>query len=786
MRLLTQTFIICIFILFLSVKGNAQPGVKVQGYVLDVETGMPIEKATVSVIGSSISKAADKAGYFSFFYNRDTVEMIVTHLNYDTLQRAVTLPADTLLMLSLHPKRSWLQEVTISGKAGNVTQTIEPGTLHLSKRDLEKLPSFMGQKDPVKAIQTLPGIGNAGEGNSALLVRGGTAGQNLTIFNGATVYNPSHLLGFFSIFNADAVDNVRLYKSGIPAEYGGRLSSVLEVNSGKRIKDSLTVGANISVLGSNLSLDVPLSKNWSISTAVRKTYMGYTVWPLMSKINTSSFFEKINYDFYDLNVSSNATLSKKDKLSVSFYTGGDDFGFDIGNFGISNTMSWNNTAGSVKWSSVLNGKAVMNHTLTYSGYDFDFGMGQDNYQAGINSSIREKGYKGVLDLYLHKHKLKAGTELLTHKFIPNSPFANSSGTELDYGSPNTYFADEASLFISDEFTLSDKISVYGGLRYTYFRHKGPYSLSNDESGNMPTRYGENKTVSDYHFVEPRLIFQGRTSETSSVKLSFTRNIQPLHLISITAVNFPADFWMPSLKNVQPEKGFQVSTGYYKDFGDGQYESYADFYFKDMHNLTEFSGGIMNMLDNVEIEKYLLFGKGNAYGGELYIKKKSGRLTGWISYSLSKSNRKFPEINEGKSFPAKYDRRHDLSAVALYKLNQKWALSSAFVYATGNAYTQPVSRYMLAGNIVNEYGPFNGARMPAYHRMDVGATYSLKETNRVKNTLVFSVYNLYGRQNPIYTFFQAKGNLSEYRVSIEPKSVSLMPILPSISWSYEFK
>lgn len=775
-----------VFSLFflLSLGFTVQSQNLVNGNVFDETSTNPIAKVKIEIKNQK-TLITLKDGYFKTYLNNGDYDLILTRFGFDTLYQTVNVLGETNLKLFLKPSFIHIKEVAITeAKLNNKILSTNANVTVFTKKDMEKVPRFLGQIDPIKALQTLPGVGKGGEGNSGIYIRGGSAGQNLTLLNDAIIYNPSHLLGLFSVFNAAVVNEVKLYKTGVPAVQVGRLASLIEVNSSKKIADSLKIEADLGLYYAATNITLPITNKWSINLAARKTFMNYTVWPLLGKLKLNSpFFNKAKYDFYDLNFTSNAQLSKKDNLYFSAFSGGDDFGFGITQFNINNNMNWQNTALSLNWKRIINPNLILNTTLTHSGYNFNFGMAQDQYTARISSNIKDYSLKSFLSIYLNKHQIKTGLHFTNHRFKPNTPYAKSLNTELDFGTPNVYYADETAIFLSDDILLNDKIAIYAGTRLTYYRHKGPFFIANEN--NIQTQYTKNQTIASYIFLEPSLTFRYAFNNQSSLKLSYSRNVQPIHLISVTAVNFPADFWMPSLAGIAPEKGYQSSLGYFKNFNNGTYQTNVDAFYKNMSGLVEFSGGIMNLLDNLKIEDNLYKGTGNAYGAEFFIKKVKGKLTGWAGYTLSKSTRNFTDLNEGAPFPFKYDRRHDFSLVYNYQLSLKWNISSAFTYATGNVFTIPVSRFTIGGNIVNEYGPFNGSRMPAYHRLDAAVTYKMKQRKKIQSEFSFSIYNLYNRQNPIYTFFMATGDLNKLKVSTKPQSVALLPVLPAINYKIIF-
>lgn len=779
---MSKPFLVLLFLL-LGFNGLAQK-VWLEGVVLADSGRKVISGARVYIKSNQQQTVTDQKGYFKIQLDKGKIELRISHMAYAELRTALSLRKDHHQTFYLKTNTQFLNEVQISSEQGSVLQS-NLNNYHLLKTaDLEKAPAFLGVHDLIKTIQTLPGIGNGGEGNAGLFVRGSSSGQNLVLFNHSVVYNPSHLLGFFSVFNSNAVEQLKFYKSGIPSEYGGRLSAVIDIKSNQEVADSLRLEAELSVLAASLNLKIPITKNWSFSTAMRKTFMNHSVWPVVNRLgHRDESSNRMRYDFYDLNFSSALSLTAKDRLFATFYIGGDDFGFDIRRFQINNGMDWQNTAASLNWNRIVSDKVVLDNTLSYSGYRFNFGMQQEGFEAGVRSAIRDFSYHSDLRVYLNQHQLKGGIALSQHKFKPNTPFARNVLTDFDYGIANTYFADEGALFLSDDYQFSERLSIYAGLRLTYYRHTGPYNITNEDAS--VTHFPRSKTLSDELFLEPSFTARYHLTKQTAIKFAYSRNVQAIHLIPITASNFPSDFWMPSINGVPPEKGNQYSLGIFKEWADAGYEGYIDWYARDTKNAIEFSGGIMNLFENLKIEDHIYLGKGKSYGAEFFLKKKKGKFTGYLSYTLSRSERTFAEINEGEVFPFKYDRTHDLSLVSDYKLSPRWNLSALFTLATGNAYTKPVSRYLIAGNVVNEYGAYNSSRMPLYHRLDLSAGYQF-HTGKYKSTLSLSVYNVYNKKNPMFNYYMARGSLSSGRVSVQEKSIALLPILPVINYKVVFR
>lgn len=753
-----------------------------EGTVMDFEKKTPL--VGVTVFADQNQAFSDSSGYFKIKISPSTKEIRFNLLSFEPLM--INPKADNKPRLFyLKPLSNQINEITVFSDDLKKS-VVEPiiGLQSLDKKDLERSVGFMGQKDPLKAISSLPGVGNGGEGNAGLFIRGGSSGQNLTLLNDAVVYNPTHLLGLFSVFNPAVVNQLDLYKNGSPPNFEGRLSGVVDLKSSKTIRDSLTIETDISLFALNVNAEIPIRKNWSIGLYSRKTFFNQTVWPLLEKVGKSSFFKKVGYDFYDLNLISNAKITKKSNLQISFYKGGDDFGFSLSNYSIKNAMDWTNMASSASLSTYFSNKFLLNTSASFSTYNFNFGIDQDEYKAGIKSEIQDFSLKQAINIYTNNHELKLGVQFTNRQFKPNTPFSQSFGTALTYAKANIYYVDEIATYLNDDYKIADKLRVNSGVRLGYFRNKGPYLQTNPNGST--SEYSKGETFKHHWLFSPSVSINYYLPNFSAIKASLSYNMQPVHLISVTAVNFPADFWMPAINNVKPATAWQGSLGYFKDFENKAYSFFIEAYYKKMEGLVEFSGGIVNLLDNLKIEDNLLIGKGNSYGTELFFKKNSGKFKSSLSYTLSFSNRQFPLLNNGEKFPFKYDRRHNLALVANYELGKRWNLAANFSLSSGSAFTMPVSRYLLAGNVVNEYGPFNGSRMPVFHRLDFSATRELSKSKRVESSLTLSVYNIYSRQNPIYTFFLAEGDIDTQRIAVSQKNVSLLPILPAINYRLKFK
>jgi len=737
------------------------------GKVCDFSTKKPVAEAVIRYHNQVFY--SNKEGAFKFEIGSGAVEISFKHLSYKTL--VIVIPKDSVLKKDIYliPHENLLDQVQVN-RSRNVARLNNYELITHS--DLGKKPGLFANPDLLNEIKTLPGVTNGGEGNSGLYIRGGSSGQNLVLFNHATIYNPSHLLGFFSVFNTSAVNEAKVYKSGIPAEYAGRLAAVVDVSSDKSIADTLSGSAAVSFLAADAHLSVPLTKQWTVKTSLRKTFMNYSIWPIVnsfSKERTS--LNNLAYDFYDVNFSSSLQLDTQNNVFATFYTGGDRFGFELGRFGIANAVDWRNRVGSVEWKTEPFKNSTLNATAAYSDYRFNFALDQDGANARINSAIRDFDLQSTLGLTLKKQHIKLGIAYTSHRFVPNTPDVVTGNVKLDFGAANVYHSSETALFFSDKFDLGQYFGFLLGSRFTYYH----VVKQVDDKINEP----------DFNtlFWEPSFNVQYKLNGATDIKLSFSRNIQTAHLIPVAASNFPVDFWMPSTNKLVPQKGIQLSLGLFKNWGNA-FEGYVDFYYKRMNHIIEFNGGLSNLLDNLQIEENAFSGKGHVLGAEFFLKKNIGKITGTLGYTISRNRRSFPDINNGAEFPFRYDRTHELNLSANYPISKKWNLSSFFTYSTGNAYTAPVGRYIVAGSIINEYGAFNGTRMPAYHRLDVAATYQFQKRKNCISELSFSVYNVYNRKNPIFDYFQFSGDLKS-SVSIQKKSIALLPVLPAVAYKISF-
>ena len=754
----------------------------------DSLTGETIIGSTVTVVGSSRSLLTNNYGFFSVTLPAGDYDVLFSHVSYETVSRRLSLRADQTFTISLLPKSAALQEVVVFNKRkdGNV-KNAQMGKLDLSMNQIRSIPAFLGEVDILKAIQLLPGVQSAGEGNAGFYVRGGGPDQNLILLDDATVYNTGHLFGFFSVFNGDAIKNVSLIKGGMPAQFGGRLSSVLDVAMKEGNINSFQGEGGIGLIASRFSLQGPLQKNKSsFIVSARRTYIDALVKPFISK---NSGFYGSGYYFYDLNAKINYRFSDKDRLFLSGYFGRDVFNFNNAKRSFSTRVPWGNATGTLRWNHVFGPRAFANTTLVFNDYKFDFTAKQENFQVGLSSGIRDVGWKTDLDYYPNpQHKVKFGMAITHHTFVPNVVSGRQDSIVFQPNNAKAKYALESALYIQDDWSIGERWKINYGVRLSRFTQIGPFTrYVKDANGNKidSTVYGRGRAIQSYGGFEPRVTLRYGWNDNSSFKAAITRNYQYIHLVTNAGSTLPTDLWVPSTYAVRPQESWLFALGYFRNFADNALETSWEVYYKDMQNQIEYKEGYTPGLSDPEEE--FVFGKGWSYGSEWLINKVKGRLTGWVGYTLSWTKRQFPDLNGGDVYSARYDRRHDISVVANWELDKRWKFGAVFVYGTGNAITLPERFYFVNGVLTQEFSRLNQYRMQAYHRMDVSATYTpkVKPGRKGGQSWVFSVYNLYSRQNPYFLYFDQSGQLSNGDLQVEARQVSLFPILPSITWNFKF-
>lgn len=758
----------------------AQKNHTISGIVQDSKSG---ETLTGAIIVSkelpSKGTASNAYGFFSLTLPEGNYNLTINYLGYEGQSIPVELLKDISLKLVLSEKTITLKGVVITGeKEDHNIKSTEIGVMKMDIKSIQSVPVIFGEKDVMKTLQLLPGVQAVGEGNSGFYVRGGSVDQNLILLDEATVYNASHLLGFFSVFNSDALKNVILIKGGIPAEYGGRLSSVVDVKMNEGNLNKYTVKGGIGLIASRLTVEGPIKKEkGSFIVSGRRTYADLFL--LLSKdtnVSRSKLF------FYDLNLKANYTFGAKNRIFLSSYLGRDVFGYST-RFG----FNWGNTTATLRWNHIYSGKLFSNTSAIFSNYNYLFNISVNSTsQFEITSSIQDYNLKQDYHWYANTNNtVKFGFNVTHHKFVPGSISTNgSSATFLRDIKISDRYAVESALYISNDQNIGSRLQLTYGLRYSLFNALGPgvvFGYDSDGTVIDTTTYAKGQAIKNYYGPEPRIAIRYTLTETSSLKASYMRTRQYLHLLSNTTSGTPVDLWVPSSNIVKPQIGDQISIGYFRNLKQNLFETSVEVYYKNMQNQIDYRP-YANLLLNPTVESQLIFGNGYAYGSEFFIKKTTGKVNGWISYTLSRSKRQFDAVNNGTDFNARQDRIHSGSLVVMYDPTEKWSFGLTWVYYTGNAVTFPAGKYQYDNVILPSFSDRNGYRMPAYHRLDLSATYYRKRTEKIESSWNFSVYNAYGKRNAFQLVFREDPNDPSKTQAVR---IALFSFVPSVTYNFKF-
>jgi hypothetical protein len=749
----------------------------ISGYAKDAKTGEELIGATIVIkelVATGVSTNA--YGFYSITIPEGNYTVSSQFLGYDTKAVSVVLTQNTKLDFILSEAQHNLDEVVVTEekKNDNITKN-QMGAEKLDIQQIKNIPVLFGEKDVLKTLQLLPGVKTAGEGNSGFYVRGGGADQNLILLDEAIVYNASHLLGFFSVFNSDAIKDVTLYKGTQPADFGGRLSSVLDIKMKDGNDKKIGVSGGIGLISSRLNIEGPIVKDkGSFIISARRTYAD-----MFLKLSRDSATRQAKLFFYDVNAKANYRVNDKNRIFLSGY-----FGKDVLGFGNTFGINWGNATGTLRWNHLFSEKLFSNTSLIFTNYDYKISLNSGGTEIDIVSRVQDYGIKQDFQYFANtRNKLKFGFNSTYHKIIPGSITIKSDNPIGDLGLPNKYALENA-VYGSHEIKVTEKFNFEYGVRLSSFSLIGPGSFNTyDINGEIlsTTTYTSGQFVKTYINPQPRISSSFILNEKSSLKAAYDRNAQNLHLLSNSTSGNPTDLWIPSSNNVKPELCDQVSLGYFRNFKNNMFEFSSEVYYKNMQNQIDYKNfAQLNFNENVESQ--LLFGKGRAYGIEFFFKKKLGRFNGWIGYTLSRTEKKIEGINNGTWYAAKQDRTHDISIVGMYELTKKWTLSATWIYYTGNAVTFPTGKYEVGGQIQYYYTERNGYRMPTYHRLDIGATYQAKKTEKFESSWNFSVYNAYGRENAYTITFQEDPNDPTKTQAVQ---TTLFRFVPSITYNFKF-
>ncbi len=771
------------FLVFAAWTLKAQDTYTVNGYVEDADSRERIIGVNLYLEGTTIGTISNTFGFYSLSLKPGDYTIVASFIGYQTIRKTITLDSKNLkLDFELKELVEQLEEVVVTAEEQQV-ERVQMSQIQLSTAEIKKIPAFLGEVDIIRAIQLLPGVQSGNEGTTGFYVRGGSPDQNLILLDGVPVYNASHLFGFFSVFNADAIKNVNLTKGGFPARFGGRLSSVLEIDMKEGNLREFHGEGSLGLISSKFTFEGPIWKDrTSFIISGRRTYYDILARPFIPE------GQEFGYYFADLNAKLNHIISRKDRLYASYYNGIDDFSFreeyqEDPFFGGSGEgydesgLNWGNHTAALRWNHLFNDKLFSNLTATFSQYKFSIGFesyyndGTEESSSGFEyfSMIRDYGLRYDFEYSLNKHhQLKFGASYTHHTFRPGVAQVeeNFNGERidsiLDLSIP--VLAHDAFLYIEDDWRITDRWRVNFGLHYSLY-------LTDDNAF--------------YHNLQPRISSRFLIRDDWSVKASYAVMNQYVHLLSNSGIGLPTDLWVSSTAKVAPQWSDQIAIGTSKALFNNQYELSAESYYKTMRNLIEYKEGASFIATTDWQNTVETDGVGEAYGLEVLFRKKKGKTTGWIGYTLAWSNRQFSNLNNGEWYPYRYDRRHDVSVVLNHQFSENFDIGLTWVYGTGNTFTAPIARILLLGQqagfgqVYERFSDRNGLRMPPYHRMDLGFNWH-KKTSWGERTWNISVYNVYSRNNPFFLYISENFN-GDKRVN----QVSLFPIIPSISYQFKF-
>ena len=757
----------------------------ISGTIKDNSNGETLIGATIQLKGSSTAVLSNEYGFYSLTLPAGEHIISYIYLGYTTQDVTIKLTENQTIDVPLVAEANQIEEVVIKGNTEDADKNVRSTEMSVTKLEMssiKKMPALLGEVDVIRSIQLLPGVSSVGEGSGGFNVRGGGVDQNLILLDEAVVFNSSHLLGFFSVFNPDAVKDVKLVKGGIPAQYGGRLSSLLDIKMKEGNNKRFAGTGGIGTVSSRLTLEAPIKKDkGSFIIAGRRSYAD-----LFLKLSSDESLRNNVLYFYDLSLKANYTVGKKDRIFLSGY-----FGQDFFRFGNAFKFSWGNATGTLRWNHIFNEKLFMNVTNVYSNYTYSLGIPDGAQAFDWRSKIVSYSPKVDFNYYINpKNTFNFGAQMIYYQISPGR--INSSGTVFKDLGLDQQRAFENAIYASHIWNPSARIAIEYGIRFSNFNllGKGTFYDYVGENGTRKTpvngkTYENGETVASYPNFEPRFSLRYTLTENSSVKVSYNRMAQYLHLISNTTAALPTDVWSPTTRNIKPEIAHQIAGGYFQNLKDNTIELSAEVYYKTMSNQIDYVNGA-NILLNQNLEGELLYGEGRAYGVEFFAKKNSGKLNGWVSYTLSKTERKIDGLNRNQWYDAKYDRRHIINAVAIYEANKKWSFSANFSYTTGVAITFPNARYEVNGLIVphNTTDARNNYRVPAYHRLDLSATWDrIKPNRKWQGSWVFSIYNVYNRKNAFSVYFRQ----NEFEpTKTEAVQLSIFgAVIPSITYNFKF-
>jgi len=775
-----MSFLSCL----LSLTSFAQQKYTLNGQITDAGTGEDLISVTVFEPTSGQGTVTNVYGFYSLTLPEGTYEVAISYVGYAEQKITIDLQSDVRKDIELMTDAKILGEVIVSAEKESENQNVEStnmGVVEVKIESIKKMPALLGEVDIIKAIQLLPGVKSVGEGGSGFYVRGGNADQNLVLLDEAPIYNSSHMLGFFSSFNPEAIKDMQLYKGAMPAYYGGRLSSVLDIRMKEGNAKKFTASGGLGTIMSRLAIEAPITEKGSFMIAARRSYLdviakGYRRIKTGEKQDDSSFY------FYDLNAKTNYRINENNRLFASGYFGRDVFSLESEGFDI----NWGNSTGTLRWNHLFSPKLFSNLTYYYSNYDYFLGFDEDIAEFTWGSKLREHSLKADFGAFLNpSNTLKFGVHSIQHNISPGDVKSYERDSLIAEYLTEEKTAYESAFYANNTQTINDRIKIDYGFRLSALHNVGPEkTYKQDEDYQTIDTINHKKGIyNSYWSFEPRVGVRIKIDKSSSIKASYNRTAQYIQQASNGNTSTPFDIWFMSSPLVKPQLADQYAIGYFKNIRDNSIELSAEIYYKNFINSVDFKDHAQLLL-NENLEGELRVGKGRAYGIELMAKKDKGRLTGWIGYTYSKAEKKIPTINSNNWYNAKYDKPHDFSLVASYELSSLFSVSGSFVYSTGSAVTFPTGRYIFQGVSIPVYSERNGARLPDYHRMDLSTSFKPRKNKnrRWQSEWVLSVYNVYNRKNAFSIDFKQE-DFDPNQTYAEKSSV--FSIVPSITYNAKF-
>lgn len=757
----------------------------ISGHVKDQKNGEELIGVSVLIKELNTGTVTNSYGFYSITVPEGKYTLVFSYVGYTNVVQNIDLHSNMVINPEMTEAKIELKEVTVSGEKPNSNvESTRMSVLSVDVQALKKMPALLGEVDILRGLQFMPGVQTGGEGSTGFYVRGGNVDQNLILLDEAVVYNPSHLFGFFSVFNADAIKDAELYKGGIPAQYGGRLSSVLDVKMKDGNSKKFGVSGGVGLISSRLTLEGPIIKDKSsFIISARRTYAD-----VFLRLSPDDEINKSVLYFYDLNAKANFTINENNRVFLSGYFGRDRLGFDK-----LFSNGWGNATGTLRWNHIFNKKLFSNLTLITSRYDFLLKASPEESQSfKWTSDMQDQSVKADFTYYLNpKNTIRFGGILTWHHLFPGQVVPGNDKSFINELKLPVNNSLEHAYYLGNEQKVNGRLTLNYGLRFSMFQNMGSalvYRYGPNSTGNNPdirdsSSYKKGEIYNTYTGFEPRFALKYSINENSSLKLSYNRTMQYIHLVSNTNSPSPTDIYIASSPNVKPQSSDQVAAGYFRNFQDNTLELSAEVYYKQMNKQVDYVDNA-NIFLYKHVESQLLAGKGTSYGFELFAKKKAGKFDTWLSYTWSKTDRQIDGINNGKAYPVRYDHRHNVSFVINYEKSKRWTFSTNFIFTTGGAFSAPDGRYEYDGYVLPYISSRNNYRMPAYHRMDMAVTYYPDKyfTKKWKGYWTFSLYNAYGQKNAYSIVFRQREG---YPDTYQAVRTHLFTFVPSVTYNFKF-